>query len=408
MSPSIRPSLFALAFALPLLAAAAPFAIAVSGPLEAADVTTHQIKSGNAILGVSDKGGGYINMLVLPGVGDVMRSVAGRYGRGGQISIRDELHGRRYNPTQAGFSDRAGTHVELVVRGNEIVMPKRPMSLWNGDRAYDFTAWENLAADPFPNDGGNSDSDNLDESALPGKQADEITSEFDFTGSYSSVLDGTRIKIPAFRFRYEVRYARKPGHAIRQFGPSTPAYKPASAVADISVESPPGVHPSTEWTMGQLITSSTIRGDKAVWNPTVIFTVNAQRQLVVGRPGPDQDELPDSAGSLVILATSTNTSAGTAIGFFQPANRVNTYNVVGRSLADDSLKYEDRRVTRTQLVGSLTRTEDMWLIGSRTHSTGLLSQIEAERGIYEAVRGETYILIGTPREILDASVQLSN
>lgn len=408
MRTSIRSSVSAVLLALPLLSSAAPFALAVSGPLESADVTTHQIRSGNAVLGVSDKGGGYINMLVVPGVGDVIGRIAGRYGRGGQVSIRDELHGRRYNPTQAGFSDRAGTHVELVMRGNEIVMPKRPMALWNGDRAFDFTEWENLATDPFPNDGGRSDGDKIDESALPGKQADEIASEFDFTGSYSSVYDGTRIKIPAFRFQFEVRYARKPGHAIRQFGPSTAVYKPAAAVADISVESPSGVHPATEWTLSQLITNATIRGDKSVWNPTVVFTLNAQRQLVAGRPGAGKDGLPASTGSLVILSTSTDINVGPAIGYFQPASRVNTYNVVGRSTADDTVKYEDRRVTRTQLLGSLTRTEGMWLMGARSYSTGLLSQLETRNGIYEAVRGETFILIGSPREILEASLQFAN
>lgn len=409
MRPVIRSSISALLLAIPLLGGAAPFAIAVSGALEAADVTTHQIKSGNAILGVSDKGGGYINMLVLPGVGDVMGSVAGRYGRGGQVSIRDELHGRRYNPTQAGFSDRAGTHVELVVRGNEILMPRRALALWNGDRAYDFTEWENVAADPFPKDRGNSDSDNIDESALPGRQADEITSEFDFTGSYSSVHDGRKIMIPAFRFQYEFRYARKPGHAIRQFGRTTPAFKPAEAVPDISVDAPPGVHPSTEWSLGKLILSSTIRGDKSVWNPTVVFTLNAQGQLVAGRPGQaDEDDAPSVAGSLVILATSTDVKAGPAIGYFQPQNRANTFNVVGRSATDDTVRYEDRRTTRTQLLGSLTRTAGMWLMGTRVHATGLLSPAETPAGIYEAARGESFILIGTPREILEASLQLAN
>lgn len=399
----------ALLLAVPLGGWAAPFAIAVSGPLEAADVTTHEITSGGAVLGVSDKGGGYINKLVLPGIGDVIGRTAGRYGRGGQVSIRDELHDRRYNPTQAGFSDRAGTHVELTVRGNAIVMPRRPAALWNGDRQYDFTEWENLAADPYPNDGGNSDADNIDESALPGKQADEITSEFDFSGSYSSVFDSRKVKIPAFRFQYEFRYVRKPGHAMRQFGRATPAFKPSAAVADISLEAPPGVHPSTEFTLGQLIMSSTIRGDKSVWNPTVIFTLNDQRQLVAGRPGQaDEDDAPSVAGSLVILATSTDVNVGPAIGVFQPPNRANTFNVVGRSASDDTVKYEDRRATRTQLLGSLTRAAGMWLMGTRVYSTGLLSPLEAPSGTYESVRGETFILIGSPREILETSLQLAN
>lgn len=400
--------LFILAATLPLLAGAAPFAIALDSPLEAADVTTHEITSAGAVLGVTDKGGGYINKLVLPGLGDVIGPVAGRYGRGGQLDIRDELHGRKYNPTQAGFTDRAGTHVELILRGNQIVMPRRPVSLWHGDRQYDFTEWENLAADPYQNDGGRSDEDNIDESALPGKQADEITSEFDFVGSYSSVYDSVRVKIPAFRFQYEMRYARKPGHAMRQFGRGTRVFNPAAAEADISVDAPPGLHPATETTLSRMISTATIRGDKSVWNPTVVFTLDAQQRLIPGRPSRDEEEeVPSATGSLVILATSTDTNVGPAIGYFQPANRVNTFNVVGRSTADDSVKYEDRRATRMQLLGNPTRAVGMWLMGTRVHSKGLLSPLEAPKGVYEAMRGEIYILIGSPRQILEASIQLA-
>lgn len=397
-----------LSIACPLLAGAAPFAIAAAGPLEEADVTTHEISSAGAVLGVSDKGGGYINKLVIPGVGDVIAREAGRYGRGGQVTLRDELHGLRYNPTQAGFTDRAGTHVEVRVQGGEIVLPRRPVSLWHGDRQYDFTEWENLAADPYVNDGGNSDLDKIDESRLPGKQADEITSEFDFLGSYSSVHDGRKIKIPAFRFQYEFRYVRKPG-AIRQFGRGTPIYDPAGATADISVKFPPGVHSSTETTMSKLIMSSTIRGDKSVWNPSVVFTVSKERRLIASRSGREtRDAMDSGAYPLVILSRSQDPAVGPAIGFFQPANHINTANVIGRSSTDDSLKYEDERITRSELLGNSERTGGMWLMGMRVRSTGLLSTLEAAPGTYEAVRGESFILIGTPREILDAAVALSN
>ena len=405
--PVLR-TLCALAAALPLIASAVPFSVVVEGPLEAADVTTHEIKSGGAILGVTDKGGGYINKLVLPGIGDVLGPVSARYGRGGQFDIRDEMHGRRYNPTQAGFTDRAGTHVEIQVRDNQIIMPRRPASLWSGDRQYDFTEWENLASDRYPNDGGRGDEDGIDESALPGKQADEVTSEFDFTGSYSSVFDNVKVKIPAFKFSYEMRYARKPGHAMRQFGRSTRVFNPAAAVADISVQAPAGVHPASEWSLSQLIATATIRGDKDVWNPTVILTLDGEGRLVPGRPGRgEEEELQSATGSLVILATSTDIGVGPAIGFFQPANRVNTFNVVGRSTTDDSVKYEDRRGTRSQLLGNLSRAQGMWLMGTRVFSTGLLSPLDTPAGVYEAVRGESFILIGSPREILAASIQLA-
>ncbi|MCC2673600.1 MAG: hypothetical protein K0R58_547 [Ramlibacter sp.] len=407
MRSSYLSGLFMMALAASFAATAAPFAIALDGPQSASDVTTHEITSAGAVLGVSDKGGGYINKLVLPGIGDVIGPVAGRYGRGGQISIRDELHGRKYNPTQAGFTDRAGTHVEVTVRGNEILLPRRPLSLWNGDRQYDFTEWENLAQDPYRNDGGRADADGIDESALPAKQADELTSEFDFVGRYSSVSDGTRIRIPAFRFEYEFRYARKPA-AIRQFGSKTRIYDAAQAVPDISVDMPAGVHPATETTLSKMLMNATIRGDRSVWSPSVVFTVDGRGQLVAGNSSRGNAEELAGTGALVILASGSDPKSGTAIGFFQPANRANTFNVVGRSFADDTVKYEDRRATRRQLLGNMSRTADMWLMGTRVYSTGLLSPLETAGGIYEAVRGESYILIGTPQEILDASVKLAN
>lgn len=408
MRSCLLSGLAVVALASSMAAGAAPFAIAVEAPQQEADVTTHQITSAGAVLGISDRGGGYINKLVVPGIGDVIGPVAARYGRGGQVSVRDELHGRKYNPTQAGFTDRAGTHVEVTIRGNEIVLPRRPMSLWNGDNQYDFTQWENLAADPYNSDGGASDSDGIDESALPGKQADEITSEFDFVAFYSNVSDGTKIKIPAFRFKYELRYVRKP-QAIFQFGRKTPTFKPTHALPDISVEMPAGVHPATETTLSKMLMNATIRGDKSVWAPDVVFTVDKRGQLVAGVAGRgDAEELEAGTGSLVIMARGTDPRSGIAIGFFQPPSRANTYNVVGRSAGDNELKYEDRRATRTQLLGNPSRTPDMWLMGTRVYSTGLLSTAETAKGIYEAVRGESFILIGTPQEILEASAKLAD
>ncbi|MEJ5992458.1 hypothetical protein WG902_20830 [Ramlibacter sp. PS3R-8] len=408
MSHPLLRGLVALVLAVPLMAVAAPFAIVVEGRPQDADITTHQITSAGVVLGVSDKGGGYINKLSIPGVGDIIGPVAARYGRGGQVTIRDELHGRKYNPTQAGFTDRAGTHVEVIVRGNEMLLPRRPLSLWHGDRGYDFTQWENLAADPYPKDGGNSDEDGIDESALPGKQADELTSEFDFIGRYSNVSDGARIRIAAFRFEYELRYVRKPG-AILQFGRKTRIFDATQAVPDISVEMPAGVHPATETTLSKMLMSSTIRGDRAVWSPSVVFTVDGGGRLVAGRSGRgDVEEMDAAITSLVIFASGSDPKTGTAVGFFQPPNRVNTFNVVGRSAKDDALKYEDRRVTRRQLLGNLSRTGGMWLMGTRVSSTGLLSPLETASGVYEAVRGESYILVGTPQEILDAATKLAN
>ena len=382
------------------------FEVARQQDLRTADITTHEIRSGDVVLGISDKGGGYINKLYIPGVGDIIGKHAARYGRGGQVSIRDRLHGGRYNPTQAGFTDTAGT-ISVVEQGfaGRMTIPARPLALWNGDGQYDFTEWEDLAADPYRNDGGDSDRDGIDESSLAGKQAEEITSEFDFAASYRDVRDGTRVKIPAFRFEYELRFIRPPAHAIRQFGKGTPAYDSDAEVPDISVRAPAGKHPSTEHSLTGLILSATLRGDKSIWNPTRAFFVGKDGQLeLVKLDGSFRRAFWDRgevrAVPLVIFATSDNPRSGPAIGFFHPDSHENRFSVLGRNTKDDSIQYEDARTQGGAMLGNDARTDGMWLFGVRTEHTGLLSPKETPSETYESLRGESYILVGTPEEIL--------
>lgn len=391
------------------LSLAAEFKIVTQQSLGQADVTTHEISSGGVVLGISEYGGGYINKLVIPGVGDIIAKHAARYGRGGQVSIRDRLHGLRYNPTQGGFSDTAGTHVaiEQPAKGRLFMRP-RPVALWNGDGKYDFTEWENLARDPYPHDKGNSDSDNIDESNLVGKQATEITSEFDLTTSYDDVWDGEKIRIPAFRFSFEFRFVREPGHAISQFGKGTPIHDPSAEAVDRSNLAPPGNHPSAEDSLTGVILASTLRGDKAVWDPNVLFFLDETGKLAAEKAnkafrrsfaqGPRLLRAP-----LVIFSRSLDPGQGPAIGYYHPHNHVNQFSVVGRSVKDDSVVYEDNRGTAGVLLGNVARTPDIWLFGVTTEHAGLLSRKETPRGVYEAIRGESYILIGTPNEIVEAA-----
>ncbi|MDF7822586.1 hypothetical protein P4B35_01070 [Pontiellaceae bacterium B12227] len=166
-------------------------------------LTTHTLSSGDFELGVSDFGGGYINRLALPGIGDVMGFQADRYGRGGQSAIRDDLHGKRYNPTQAGFSDPAGTVCRVLetLDNSALVVAPRPCCLYRGDGQFDFTEWENLANDGYAESGGSNDWDSIDESLLSGRQATEITSEFDYYCTYEVCTNAT-----GFRHYYEYRF----------------------------------------------------------------------------------------------------------------------------------------------------------------------------------------------------------
>ena len=388
---------------------AAEFRIVTQQSLEQADRTTHEIRSGGVILGISEFGGGYINKLVIPGVGDVIARHAARYGRGGQVSIRDRLHRGRYNPTQGGFTDRAGTNcaIEQLAKGR-LFMPPRPAALWNGDGKYDFTQWENLARDPYPHDKGNSDSDNIDESMLFGKQATEITSEFDLTATYQDVRDGETIRIPAFRFSFEFRFVREPGHALRQFQKGTPVYDSSAEIADRSNLAPPRNHPSTEDSLTGIILSSTLRGDKAVWDPDVVLFVNETGKLVAESPNgafrrPFSKDSNLTKSPLVIFSTSMDPDQGPALGYYHPHNHINQFSVVGRLVQDHSIAYEDTRESTGVLIGSFARTPDMWLFGARTAHAGLLSVKETPRGVYEAIRGESYILVGTPNELIVAA-----
>lgn len=392
---------------------AADFKIAVQQPLANADITTHEIQSGDVVLGVSEYGGGYINKLYIPGIGDILGRHAARYGRGGQTSIRDRLHYGKYNPTQAGFSDRAGTHCVVLKKSSELlIVPPRPCALWHGDSKYDFIEWENLAADPYTRDKGFSDSDLIDEKNLPARQETEITSEFDFTASYENAKDDVKVKIPAFRFQYEYRFIRKPGHGIRQFSSQTSSYDHSAEVTDISNKKPKGIHPSTESSLTGVTLSSTLRGDKSIWDPSIIYSVDRTGKLVV---------TPDKKGfrnvyyknrqmlnePLVIFSKSKDHNQGPAIGFFQPRSHINVYSITGRSLKGDYTTYEDDRIEKSQMLGNTARTSGMWLLGARTDFTGLLDTTLTPEGVYETVRGESYILVGTPEEIVLAAQGIS-
>ncbi len=393
--------------------AAADFKVAVQQSFKDADVTTHEIRSGEVVLGVSEFGGGYINKLYIPGVGDILTRDSARYGRGGQVSIRDRLHHGKYNPTQAGFTDSAGTHcVVKKYSSGLLLLPARPCSLWHGDRKYDFTEWENLAADPYKQDGGVGDLDHIDEKNLNGRQAAEITSEFDFKASYENAKDDVRVQIPAFRFLYEFRFIREPGHCLRQFNQQTSIYRPSEKILDISNLAPVGTHPSTETSLTGVILSSMLRGSKSVWDPSVIYSVNRGGKLVA-RIGEkvlrnvyyEKQKMKNEP--LVIFAKSTDPDRGPAIGFFQPRNHINIYGIVGRSLKGNFTSYEDDRFVKGQMMANRARTSGMWLIGARTEFLGILDTTLTPDGVYETLRGESYILIGSPNEILGAANSIS-
>jgi hypothetical protein len=395
-------------------------------------VTTHELVSGDFTVGISDTGGGYINRIVMPGYGDIMGGAADKYGRGGQSSIRGTMHGDKYNPTQAGFSDPGGTICRVCTApdGSALVVAPRPCCLYRGDGNYDFTEWENLADDGYPETGGSNDSDTIDESALPGKQATEVTSEFDYYCIYQDMLGKTasaygetnEISIPTVRHYYEYRYIRDPGHCIGQHI-AGPLYDPdAGEITDISVASPSGTHVATPNELGVIMWSMSIRIDRAIWTASHIGTVDgstigdlsmaANTNLTVRRTYNDPSlaarapQHPGRGGAdvevpLFILADSSNIDQGGALGLYYPNSTVNEKSVIGVDRDTGSILYEDDRRTYTKIHNNPERVPAMSWNGFRGFILGVLNPTRLPATQYEAFRGEIYLLYGSPREIFE-------
>lgn len=141
------------------------------------------------------KGGGYLNYCSIDNGPNI---VSTDYGKGWQGALRDRLHRGRYNPTQAGFRDTAGSPVEIVEQKNKLIIKKFNMPLY-GDAVFDFTEHEDLVPDSSK------------------YKDDEIRSEFDFYGYYEDAPPVVGNKIVVIRFYAEYSYAREP-KAIYQFG----------------------------------------------------------------------------------------------------------------------------------------------------------------------------------------------
>lgn len=387
-------------------------------------LTTHSIFSGGFELGISDVGGGYINRLALPGIGDVMGPITDRFGRGGQSAIRDELHGSRYNPTQAGFSDEAGTicRIHETLDDSALIISPRPCVLFRGDGLFDFTEWENLVPDNYTESGDSNDWDTIDESLLLGKQTTEITSEFDYYCTYEVCTNVTAL---GFRHYYEYRYVREPGHCILQHNLG-PLYDPvAGEVTDLSADWPAGVYAASSNDMGVLQFSISIRMDRDLWAPEYYgyvtgsditdLVMRSRGSNVIARtfhqntgfssrvpeyvfPGYASVEVP-----LFILAESTDIDQGGALGLYFPNSDINTNSIVGVDDASGAVVYKDDRRLHMETRDSPFRIPTMQWDGFRGYLLGMINPERTPSGTHEVLRGEFYLLYGSPREIFESA-----
>ncbi len=371
-------------------------------------ITTHYLKSGNFMIGITDNGGGILNNITLPGIGDIMDVQTDMYGRAGQVAIRDASHGGRYNPTQAGFNETLGTQCKVVETPNKLTVVRRPLSLWHGDGKYDFTEWENIGADPYKNDNANSDIDGLDESQLEGKQETEVTSEFDYFGTYENIKGKYGIESPAIRHYIEISFIRKPGHCINQFRPGTKLFNEKALAKDISNKFPEGVHKGTAQDMNGMIAVWSLRHDKAMWNHSFVHyrTNSGEWKTQNARPNIGVD----SDNTVLILADSSNINKGVALGLYRPKSEINEYFIIGRNEKTNKTEYKDQRYKAANEGTSITylyrRTPTLAKYGFVTRCTGMINRTALKKDVYEVYRGEYYILQGTPKEIMDAVKQI--
>jgi hypothetical protein len=368
-------------------------------------ITTHKLKSGLSgfEIGITSNGGGVINFVNFPGIGDIMKLASDRYGRAGQLAFRDSSHGGSYNPTQAGYNEDIGTRCEIIKKENKLIIPQRGMALWFGDNRNDFTHWENIGSDSKDTDGGNSDTDGLDESNLEGKQKTEVFSEFDYYGIYEDVYGQNDITVGAIRHYFEVSFIREPGHCLNQFRAGTPLYNGNALRNDISKKFPLGKHPGTDKDMNGVTAVWSLRNDVARWNYSHVYFRTTTGQWNVFEA--DVNVPSNADHQIMILAESNNPNSGRGYCLYKPNTEINNFPIIGVNENTGTIAYKDERIflsnEGTKMSYDKFRAPAMSKYGFSNKFSGLINRTRLDDNIFEAYRGEYYILYGTPQQIMD-------
>lgn len=369
-------------------------------------ITTNVLKSGpyGFRIGITSNDGGVINQINLPGIGDIMRNASDRYGRAGQLAVRDASHGGRYNPTQAGFNEDIGTKCKITESEGKLTVVPRGVALWHGDKRYDFTQWENVGADPYEKDEGNSDVDGLDEKNLKGKQETEVFSEFDYYGTYEDFYGRNGIKTSVIRHYYELSFIREPGHCINQFREGTSIFNPKALRRDISKKAPAGVHKGTDKDMNSFLAAWTLRNDVNRWNFKFVYYKDSEGKWIT--KGSDNNIPANADQTVFIVAESDDVNKGRALCLFRPNTDINKFPIVGIDETNGVIKYRDDRIILnnegTKINYSKFRTPAMSKYGFATRLSGMINRTRLANNVYESYRSEFYILYGTPAEIMSA------
>ena len=292
-----------------------------------------------------------------------------------------------------------------------MVIVSRQCALWHGDGKYDYIRWENIGADPYQNDNGNSDIDGIDEEDLEGKQLTEVGSEFDYYGIYENYMGRDSINIPCFRHYYEYRFVREPGHCLSQFGPGTEAYNSNMLHTDISSAFPDGIHPATQDDISYLIKVWSLRNDISKWNPRYRHLISSLGEWIV------QERNDDLAGGsingngaayqpIVIIGDSADRDKGLALGLYRPESEININVISGVVDSTGEISYTDNRTIATRIIEQPVRAGNMSKYGFYLEANGILNPTRTDQGTYEMVRSEFYILVGTPAEIEESAQKI--
>jgi hypothetical protein len=405
-----------------------PGPVVVSG--SSPSIVTHSLESAvgtkRAVIGVNDRGGGYINSVLLYGYGiDGVNIAIPDFGKGWQGSIRDNLHGGRYNPTQAGFRDLFGAPVS-VVKDSTLLVRQFAMPLY-GDPVYDFLANETGGVvDVYQNDGGNSDADYLGNEATLDQ---ELRSEFD----HSVVIRDTsaRFGLPSFsRSEYNM-YARPPS-GIRQFtdpravyssGPNVgqPIFQPANRIRDASLTTAGDQTPTNidlsygiHTAMAVRVPSARFRylhfksgGVSRVMTLNTASLFNCANPVAVGSyvytdgrraRGPATNSTCTLDSPLMILSTSSNSATGVGVGLYVPEEPNNVVQVqkIG---PDASVTRENRRIASVFAIDYTdSGSKQFYALRLRNYISGLF----APGAMTEGLTNASYFLFGTPNEIFAA------
>jgi len=386
--------------------------IAVSDPTK----TTHQLTSGNFTIGLTNVGGGVINQVLIPGIGDIMDVQTKSYGRCGQSAIRDRAHGGKYNPTQAGFNETLGTVCQLIQTPGKLVVQPHGVALWYGDGNYDFTRWENIGADPYNEPtffGGAlnaSDQDGIDEENIAvdvngviyAKQEAEVYSEWDYYSTYEDYLGKNGITTPAIRHYFEYRFDRAPGHCINQFRAGTLLWTPNALRSNLSHVNPAGVFDGTDKDMNNMIVEWSLRHDRSKWKPQYSYFRNNDGSWIV-TPADSSAVPPTNDGLVLIIADSNNPAIGKALGLYRPQTDINQYPVVGVNENTGVIVYKDDRIVLSsdsfRIYKDMLRIPTMSKYGFVGNISGMINRSRLATNVYETFRNEYFMFYGTPNQI---------